>query len=165
MGDEEEDGDKEDGDKDDGDKEEDKDEEEDGDKDDGNEEEDGDKEEDKDEEEDGDKEEDKDEEEEEEEEPGHNAVTNQEEFDYWVRHQDVPESDYFCNFDIRNHWNNGYFLWTGHNCEIYDLKLKLHFPQEAWLTRRTWTSSDMKYLSETCDDETQECEATFLITP
>jgi len=106
---------------------------------------------------------DEDEEEEKEEDPDN--VTTQEEFDEWVRGQDVHDHDYYCNFDIRNHWNDGYFLWAGHNCDIYDLTLKIHFPKDAWLNRRTWTSSDMNCLSESCNDETNECEATFFITP
>lgn len=57
---------------------------------------------------------------------------NQDDFDFWVEDQQIPQGDYYCQFDIRNHWHNGYFLWAGHNCEIYDLTLKVYFPKEAW---------------------------------
>lgn len=94
---------------------------------------------------------------------GGNGIQSQSEFDYWTQHQNVGESNYFCHFDIRNTWHNGYILWAGHDCEIYDLKLKVHVPKEAWETRRTWTSSDMECLSEECDDT--ECVATFFMHP
>lgn len=69
-----------------------------------------------------------------------NAVQTQGDFDQWVRDQQISETDYYCNFEIKNVWHNGYFLWAGHNCDIYDLALKVLVPKDAWINRRTWTS-------------------------
>ena len=77
----------------------------------------------------------------------------------------MPDTDYYCNFDIRNEWHNGFFLWAGHNCEIYDLTLKIFFPKDAYMNRKLWMSSDMDCLSETCNTDSDECEAVFKITP
>ena len=93
-----------------------------------------------------------------------NAITNQEEFDNWAWTRDVPENDVLnCGFDIRNEWHNGYYLWAGQNCEIYDLWVRIYVPQDAWENRKIWETSDMNCIEETCDGD--ECNALFKITP
>merc|ERR1711966_435184 len=81
-----------------------------------------------------------------------NAITNQEDFDNWAWTRDVPENDVLnCGFDIRNEWHNGYYLWAGQNCEIYDLWVRIYVPQDAWETRKIWETSDMVCEEEDCD--------------
>jgi len=93
-----------------------------------------------------------------------NAITNQEDFDNWAWTRDVPENDVLnCGFDIRNEWHNGYYLWAGQNCEIYDLWVRIYVPQDAWENRKIWETSDMQCLEEECDGD--ECNALFKITP
>jgi len=94
-----------------------------------------------------------------------NAITNQEDFDNWAWTRDVPENDVLnCGFDIRNEWHNGYYLWAGQNCAIYDLWVRIYVPQDAWENRKIWETSDMDCLEEpACDGE--ECIVRFKITP
>jgi hypothetical protein len=93
-----------------------------------------------------------------------NAVTSQEDFDNWAWTRDVPENDVLnCGFDIRNEWHNGYYLWAGQNCEIYDLWVRIYVPQDAWENRKVWETSDMTCIEENCDGD--ECNALFKITP
>merc|ERR1712127_604995 len=93
-----------------------------------------------------------------------NAITNQEDFDNWAWTRDVPENDVLnCGFDIRNEWHNGYYLWAGQNCEIYDLWVRIYVPQDAWENRKIWETSDMVCEEEDCEDG--ECNALFKITP
>jgi len=97
---------------------------------------------------------------------GENAVATQDAFDEWVAEQEVGETPYYCSFDIQNHWHNGYFLWAGHDCEIYDLTLKLYVPKDAWQNRRTWTSSDSNQIGEAeCSETSEDCVVMFFITP
>ena len=53
-----------------------------------------------------------------------------------------------CGFDIRNEWMNGYYIWAGHNCAVYDLLVKLYIPKNAWMERKLFMSNDMD-----CTDE------------
>jgi len=93
-----------------------------------------------------------------------NAITSQEDFDNWAWTRDVPENDVLnCGFDIRNEWHNGYYLWAGQNCEIYDLWVRIYVPRNAWENRKIWETSDMDCQEESCDGE--ECNALFKITP
>ena len=93
-----------------------------------------------------------------------NAITSQEDFDNWAWTRDFPENDVLnCGFDIRNEWHNGYYLWAGQNCEIYDLWVRIYVPQDAWENRKLWETSDMDCVEDSCDGE--ECNALFKITP
>jgi len=95
-----------------------------------------------------------------------NAITTQEDFDEWAWTRDVPENDVLnCGFDIRNEWHNGYYLWAGQNCEIYDLWVRIYFPAGAWVNGKIWESSDMDLVEESCDAAADECNALFKITP
>ena len=93
-----------------------------------------------------------------------NAINSQEDFDNWAWTRDVPENDVLnCGFDIRNEWHNGYYLWAGQNCEIYDLWVRIYVARDAWENRKIWETSDMNCVEESCEDD--ECNALFKISP
>jgi hypothetical protein len=53
-------------------------------------------------------------------------------FDMWVQEQTIPETDYFCFAEIHNEWVNGYHLFAGHDCTIYDLTLTVMARKTDW---------------------------------
>jgi hypothetical protein len=42
--------------------------------------------------------------------------------------------------DIFTEWHNGYYLFAGHNCDIYDLTLKLFISKNDWENNKMFES-------------------------
>lgn len=71
-------------------------------------------------------------------------------FDAWVIEQKIPETDYYCYLEIHNEWHNGYNLFAGHDCEIYDLTLTVMARRNDWDNHFQAASSDAQPLG--CED-------------
>jgi len=83
-----------------------------------------------------------DEEEEEDEFDPEPEVGTQEHHDWSVRQFSVPDTDFYCYLDLFTQWNNGYFFWAGHDCDIYDLTLTVMASDNDWDNNLTYLSSD-----------------------
>jgi len=97
--------------------------------------------------------------------PNDDEVLTSEEFDNWVWSREIVNNGYFCNLDIYIEWKNGYFLFAGHDCDIYDLTLNVLVPMDDWDTKLRWETSDADFI--TCDQSSEagfyECQ--FFVTP
>jgi len=70
---------------------------------------------------------------------GTDDQTDQQGFNNWVSNRTVLHEDYgHCNMDIYTEWHNSYYLFAGHNCDIYDLKLKLYISKNDWDNQKKW---------------------------
>merc|ERR1712110_1202163 len=67
-------------------------------------------------------------------------------FDAWVANQTIPETKFFCYLEIHNEWVNGYNLFAGHDCEIYDLHLTIMARRTDWDEHLESISSDVHEL-------------------
>jgi hypothetical protein len=68
--------------------------------------------------------------------------------------------------DIYTEWHNEYRLFAGHNCDIYDLKLKLYISKNDWENNKRMMSDFPEEYSLGCDEvdnETVCCE--FMMHP
>ena len=84
----------------------------------------------------------------------------------WTDVQRVPNNlGPMCSFDIREHWQNGYHVWAGHDCEYYDLAFTLYI-QRADYDRIEFINEDADY-SDSCENDTSasECALDFFVRP
>jgi hypothetical protein len=95
---------------------------------------------------------------------GTTTVTSNDEFNEWIWGREVRKDDYsHCNMDIDVEWHNRYFLFVGHNCDIYDLSLKLFISKNDWESKKWITDdADEKECTE-YDADTMCCE--FFMKP
>merc|ERR1712110_810466 len=85
-------------------------------------------------------------------------------FDAWVANQTIPETKFFCYLEIHNEWINGYNLFAGHDCEIYDLHLTIMARRTDWDEHLESISSDVHELG--CNDiGTLDRACKYSITP
>jgi len=68
--------------------------------------------------------------------------------------------------DIFTEWHNAYYLFAGHNCDIYDLTLKLFISKNDWENNKMF-ESDLPQENllgcEDYDNETVCCK--YFLTP
>jgi hypothetical protein len=65
--------------------------------------------------------------------------------------------------DIFTEWHNGYYLFAGHNCGIYDLTLKLYISKNDVDNHLNMISDERELECEDIDNETKCCK--FFLTP